>query len=88
MYQKNHNKLQQWYASLTAKAKDEYFSVAVAVRPTKGTSSKTSRNLSKCLYSTLKSCPHSDMQWASSTAKRLIPAFSKLDQKLQKYDES
>jgi len=83
VYQR-HYKVQPRYASPKTKEKDAYFSVAVAVRPTKGTSTKTLRNLSKCLYSTLKSCPHSDMQWASSTAKRLIPAFSKLDQKLQK----
>ena len=33
----------------------------------------------------LKSCPHSEMQCASSTANKQIPAFFNFDQKLQKW---
>jgi hypothetical protein len=44
--------------------------VAVAVRAAQAASGNMERNSINCRYSGRKSCPHSDMQCASSTAKQ------------------
>jgi len=44
------------------------FGVAVAVKPIIGISPKSFIIFRKFLYSGLKSCPHSEIQWASSIA--------------------